>query len=161
MIVFRIAGSDDADLLMRLERAASIAALAHVFGVDRAYPSDDVRARWELVLDGPRAAGQHPVTTLVALDGDEPVGFAAFDAVELGHFGVVPDRFGTGLADRMHAEVLSRCSDDLRLWVLEDNTRARRFYERHGWRPDGRRGESEFAPYPIQVGYRRTAAPGS
>jgi GNAT superfamily N-acetyltransferase len=26
---------------------------------------------------------------------------------------------------------------DAVLWVLEDNPRTRRFYEKHGWRPDG------------------------
>lgn len=47
----------------------------------------------------------------------------------------------TGVACRM----MVRALDDLRargfrlaiLWVLESNARARRFYERGGWRPDG------------------------
>ena len=30
------------------------------------------------------------------------------------------------------------------LWVLEDNPRARRFYEREGWDLDGARKEDEF-----------------
>jgi GNAT superfamily N-acetyltransferase len=40
------------------------------------------------------------------------------------------------------------------LWVLEDNPRARRFYEREGWTPDGRRREEEVLGVPInEVGY--------
>jgi RimJ/RimL family protein N-acetyltransferase len=37
--------------------------------------------------------------------------------------------------------------------VLAENTRARRFYERHGWTADGRAQESQWPPYPVEVGY--------
>ena len=44
--------------------------------------------------------------------------------------------WGTGLADaliaRCHAALALRFDDAL-LWVLTDNPRARRFYERNGW----------------------------
>lgn len=41
------------------------------------------------------------------------------------------------------------------LWVLEENIRARSFYERHGWRPDGARKDYEIggALYP-ELRYR-------
>ena len=139
---------DDADLLMRLERSASTDALAHIFGAGTSYPSDDVRARWQLVLEDPL------VTTLVSRAEAEPMGYASFDEVELRHIGVLPDWFGTGAANALHDEVLARTEGDLRLWVLQGNGRARRFYERHGWRADGRSSPSGFPPYPLQVGYR-------
>jgi GNAT superfamily N-acetyltransferase len=52
-----------------------------------------------------------------------------------------PEVVGTGVGRRLFAHAV----DDLRrrgfraatLWVLEANERARRFYERAGWRPDG------------------------
>jgi GNAT superfamily N-acetyltransferase len=52
-----------------------------------------------------------------------------------------PDRVGTGAGRRLFAHAV----EDLRargfrsatLWVLETNERARRFYERAGWMPDG------------------------
>jgi GNAT superfamily N-acetyltransferase len=51
-------------------------------------------------------------------------------------FYVHPDAWGSGLADAL----MARCEAALRrrfaaasLWVLRDNPRARRFYERHGW----------------------------
>lgn len=51
-------------------------------------------------------------------------------------FYVHPDAWGTGLADalieRCHAALADRFDDAL-LWVLTDNPRARRFYERNGW----------------------------
>jgi ribosomal protein S18 acetylase RimI-like enzyme len=40
-----------------------------------------------------------------------------------------------------------------RLWVLEQNARARRFYERHGWYADGSSRVVEFPPNPLDLGY--------
>jgi GNAT superfamily N-acetyltransferase len=70
-------------------------------------------------------------------DPDGPGGAAAATPTgELYGFYVHPDAWGTGLADAL----IERCHDALRrrfdaasLWVLRDNPRARRFYERHGW----------------------------
>jgi hypothetical protein len=43
------------------------------------------------------------------------------------------------------------------LWVLEDNPRARHFYERGGWMLDDGRREEEFLGVPItEVRYRIT-----
>jgi hypothetical protein len=39
--------------------------------------------------------------------------------------------------------------------VMVDNERARRFYEKRGWQPDGRNEVSPFPPYPRLLGYRR------
>jgi hypothetical protein len=39
--------------------------------------------------------------------------------------------------------------------VLEDNARARRFYERRGWRPDGTDRIVPFPPHPLDVGYTK------
>jgi RimJ/RimL family protein N-acetyltransferase len=39
------------------------------------------------------------------------------------------------------------------LWVLEENARARRFYERHGWRENGRTRAVPYPPNPLDVGY--------
>jgi hypothetical protein len=40
---------------------------------------------------------------------------------------------------RAIAEVHVKVVRDPMLWVLADNPRARRFYEREGWRPEGTR----------------------
>jgi RimJ/RimL family protein N-acetyltransferase len=43
------------------------------------------------------------------------------------------------------------------LWVLEGNGRARRFYERAGWAPDGTHKDDVLAGTPIrEVRYRRS-----
>ena len=49
-----------------------------------------------------------------------------------------PDEWGTGTANRLIAAALAALPDGtVRLWVLADNHRARRFYERHGFAADG------------------------
>jgi hypothetical protein len=37
--------------------------------------------------------------------------------------------------------------------VLEDNMRARRFYERRDWRENGETRVVEFPPNPLDIGY--------
>ncbi|WP_370616747.1 GNAT family N-acetyltransferase [Mumia sp. Pv 4-285] len=144
----REAGPDDADALTACEEAAYVTGLAHVFG-DLTWPEAAIRRRWVDELDEPG------VTTLVAdADGGGVLGFAAYDAQVLRHLGIVPGAWGSGLAVGLHDEALRRHGDrPIRLWVIEENARARRFYERLGWVLDGRRTASEWPPHPVQVGY--------
>ena len=37
--------------------------------------------------------------------------------------------------------------------MLEENHRARRFYEKHGWRLNGETRVVEYPPHPLDVGY--------
>ncbi|WP_327122189.1 GNAT family N-acetyltransferase [Streptomyces sp. NBC_01341] len=54
---------------------------------------------------------------------------------------VDPDRIGTGAGRTLLERATARAGSDgfreMALWVLKGNTRARRFYERAGFRPDG------------------------
>lgn len=146
-----LAEPDDAAALASLEEQANRVALAHVFGPELPYPYDDVLARWSLVLEEPGA------TTLVARDGGRVEGFAAYDLASLRHLALAPELFGSGLAAQLHDEVVAAWRvaglRQATLWVLEENHRARRFYQRRGWRPDGHRQECRWPPYPVEVGY--------
>ena len=53
---------------------------------------------------------------------------------------------------RLRADGWERCH----LWVLEDNGRARRFYERLGWIENGTSRVVPFPPNPIDLGYSMT-----
>jgi hypothetical protein len=44
-------------------------------------------------------------------------------------------------------------ADRCHLWVLEENRRARRFYEKPGWRENGETRIVPFPPNPLDVGY--------
>ena len=46
--------------------------------------------------------------------------------------------------------------DEATLWVLEENPRARRFYERAGWRTDGeRKADERWGVRAPEVRYRK------
>jgi len=102
--------------------------------------------------------------TLVATDdADTVVGFVTLGSyrVEQNHeeldpaFGEIlaiylePVRVATGVGRELMAAALAELSrrgyTTVRLWVLEDNHRARRFYERAGFKPDGERSTYEIA----------------
>lgn len=87
------------------------------------------------------------------------VGFAATRASELLHFGVAVGSWGTGLAATAHGEILTRLATagvtQAHLRVYQENHRARRFYEKQGWRQTGRRTRTPFPPHPVLVAYER------
>ncbi len=130
--------------------------------LDALHPADRV-GTWQDTLD----ASAWPHTGVIALLGpaeqgggeEGPVtGFVSFSPArdDVGHLGdptidgavgeiltfyLDPSVFGTGGADLlMRAALVALRAAQFRaavLWVLGTNARARRFYERHGWRPDG------------------------
>jgi ribosomal protein S18 acetylase RimI-like enzyme len=89
-------------------------------------------------------------TVLVAMVDHLLAGFAAIgrardvksdDAGELYAINVHPDYWRTGVGTALLAEAQRRLADHgyrrAVLWVLPGNVRARRFYERHGWKLEG------------------------
>jgi GNAT superfamily N-acetyltransferase len=104
----------------------------------------------------------------VAEDGGRIVGFAAAGpsrteegSAELYAIYVLPEAWGTGAGPGLMAAVKDWFASEgyatAMLWVLADNPRARRFYEREGWRVDGERidtvrgVEVEEALYRLQL----------
>jgi RimJ/RimL family protein N-acetyltransferase len=97
-----------------------------------------------------RVQPAYPGTHTVVADEDGTiVGFASFGpyrgdpgAGEVYAIYVDPKRWGGGVGRRLMATARATLSPDfreVRLWVLEENHRARRFYERAGMTPDGAR----------------------
>jgi GNAT superfamily N-acetyltransferase len=70
-------------------------------------------------------------------------------------FGYWATWIGSALRDWAlgHIRILgtTRCH----VWVLEENTAARRFYERRRWRENGRTRAVPYPPHPLDVGYTR------
>ena len=64
---------------------------------------------------------------------------------------------GAGRALMEHAEAeLIASYDEATLWVLDDNPRARRFYELAGWETDGeRKAEERWGVRAPEVRYRK------
>jgi tRNA dimethylallyltransferase len=152
--VLRRARPDDLEPAFQVQRRASLAGLAHIYPPDRyPFPDEAVRERWCAALADPAA---HVV---VAEHAAGIVGVAAAREGWLDGLYVVPESWGNGLAGRLHDEALRLLAADgatsARLWVLEHNARARRFYERRGWRRDGSERVVPFPPHPLDVGYTR------
>jgi len=140
--VIRESGRSEAESHVRVQRAASLAALGHIFG-DEPYPDDAVLRRWQTF----------PGTVLVSEREDEIVGVAGIEGEWLHGFYVLPDRWGTGVADELHEAAAEL--GVTRLWCLEENRRARRFYEKHDWELNGETRVVEYPPHPLDVGYSR------
>jgi RimJ/RimL family protein N-acetyltransferase len=99
----------------------------------------------------------------VALADDEIVGFACTGPSrevegisQLYAIYFLPSSWGSGLATPLALTALGDAPDTI-LWVLEDNKRARRFYERLGFVVDGtRRGETFGSEVVQEIRLRRT-----
>jgi GNAT superfamily N-acetyltransferase len=109
---------------------------------------DTHEQRWHEVLD----EGAEPVW-IAEDERDVVVGFASAgpsqteeDVAELYAIYVRPDAWGGGAARKLMRAVIDWFIAEeyttAMLWVLDDNPRARRFYEREGWRHDGTRTDS-------------------
>jgi GNAT superfamily N-acetyltransferase len=150
--VIREARPGEDELLAAIQRDASLAALAHIFPPEEyPFPLDAVRERWRDALDDPLT------TVLVAEHEGAPVGAAGCRPEWLDGLYVLPGSWGRGIGRRLHDDVLERLrssgSTRCHLWVLEHNDRARRFYERLGWRENGDTRVVPFPPNPTDVGY--------
>lgn len=67
------------------------------------------------------------------------------DAAEIVAIHSLPESWGTGLGHAMLTQALKQIGDQpVYLWAFKENTRARRFYEKHGFCWDGAERISEF-----------------
>ncbi|WP_169978812.1 GNAT family N-acetyltransferase [Microbispora sp. H10836] len=159
--------------------AAAIAAV-HVRSWQAAYPGLMPQAH----LDGltpamrlpvwERLLGESPRRTevLVAEVDGSVAGFAAFgpgrdddvgpaSVAEVSAIYLMPEVWGAGVGGRLMSAALDNLAaagyEQATLWVVEGNDRARRFYERGGWRPDGAVQRDESDGFPLtEVRYRRS-----
>ena len=148
----REARPEDAQALATVQERASVAALGHIFPPELyPYPRQAIRRRWIKAIADPERR------VLIAVIDDESAGAACVSEEWLEGLYVVPERWSTGLADALHEQALELVralgSTRCHLWVLDDNARARRFYERRGWRENGETRVVEYPPNPLDVGY--------
>jgi GNAT superfamily N-acetyltransferase len=153
---------------VRLARAADVGTMERIW-------VDAGREAWAHILRPETLAGLAPperlrespeegaLVLVVERDG-ETVGFAdaradAFGDAVVRAFYTHPSVWGLGAGRTLMEALLGRLRADgfpaARLWTAEANDRPRRFYERAGWRPDGRkRHESWHGSEFVEVGYR-------
>ncbi len=152
MSTLRVARATEATLLAELQERASVAAFPDIFPPERfPFPRDAVHERWTQALEDPAAS------VLLAQRAEEAVGVALLRPDWLEGLYVLPEWWGKGVADELHDRGLEIVRDlgsaQIHLWVLEGNTRAKRFYERRGWQENGRTRVVPYPPNPLDVGY--------
>jgi GNAT superfamily N-acetyltransferase len=154
-VVIRRALPDESETLLRIQREAAVEAFVHVFPPDLyPFPDDEVRENWKAALADP------DVEIYVAEIDGEPAGSVGVGSGFLRTLYVLPQYQGSGLGSALHDHALERLRvlgwDQAKLWTLEGNHSARRFYERRGWSLNGETREVPFPPNPLDVGYSRS-----
>ncbi len=129
----------------------------------------EARARlWTTLLEDPSPSFS---AWVVEVDG-EIVGFASSDrageddlppgTIELLAIYLLEPHVGSGLGSRLIDTAEASWRDGgatlATLWVLEENTPTRAFYERHGWAADGATKVDVNDAYGTQVRYRKELA---
>jgi ribosomal protein S18 acetylase RimI-like enzyme len=163
----RPARPEDAAAIAEVHVRTWQAAYEHVFGAERLAALDLATRveRWRRRLVEPERRHE----AVLVVEGEEGiVGFASCgesrDAARQGELYaiyVLPAAWGSGAGHALMAAALAALRqggfETASLWVLEDNPRAQRFYERVGWIESGDRREVEFLGVPItELGYRIT-----
>jgi GNAT superfamily N-acetyltransferase len=137
-------------------------------GYRHLYPPEELDAleldwsRWTRRLERPPPGW----ATYVAESHGRTVGFVSVGpsrdeagAGELYAIYVDPGEWSRGAGQALVARAEERLAEEYAvatLWVLEDNPRARRFYEAAGWRLDGARQQVErLGVSPPEVRYRK------
>jgi ribosomal protein S18 acetylase RimI-like enzyme len=162
-VLIRPARPEDAEALVDVHVRTWAAAYEHVFGAERLATIDRERRRaiaaWWIESGG---------TVVAELDG-RVVGLASVGPStdvegegELYAIYVLPEAWGggagRGLMDAAK-ELLRASYRDATLYVLDDNPRARRFYEREGWAVDGVTKTEEWLGLEVtEVRYRISLA---
>jgi ribosomal protein S18 acetylase RimI-like enzyme len=127
---------------------------------------DNLRVEDRAAMHSFGAADPSSPETLLAVEGDEILGFVAFgpsrdedtpDAGEIFALYIEPAHWNIGIGRLLMREVREhlrqRGLSEGTLWVLEGNEQAERFYRAEGWQPDG--AEREEDPYGPIVTVRR------
>jgi GNAT superfamily N-acetyltransferase len=189
VVLIRSASAQDAAGIAAVQRESWLAAYEGIIArdtIEQVMPPDDDGTR---VRQAFRARPWQSVIVAVAGEGPEPpgevAGYAAFgpevdvlgapwphpptaagrrgEVAELYALYVHPTRWSTGTGRALMERTLARTAragyQHITLWVLEDNARARRFYERAGFAPDGTRNILERLDNVPELRYRRPLTP--
>jgi GNAT superfamily N-acetyltransferase len=162
-VVLRQADEADAEGFVRAYESSWDATLAPIVGksLGELMPFE---TRVENYLESLEAVSEH-ARVWVAERAGEIVGLAVAvrdspQSVELRSLYVVPEAWGSGVSAKLMVAAIESVRGDATeavLWVGEDNTRARRFYEREGWVLDEATRASPLGPG--EVRYRLPLEP--
>jgi GNAT superfamily N-acetyltransferase len=152
--VIRAARADEADTLLAIQRGACVAAFAHIFPPELyPFPDDLIRTAWQEALADP------DVEVFVAESDGEPIGSVSVGGDFLRTLYVLPAHWRTGIGTALHDHALERLRARgcrrAKLWTLEENWNARRYYEKRDWTLTEETRVVPFEPNPIDVQYAK------
>jgi GNAT superfamily N-acetyltransferase len=161
----RAARASDAEAIERIRIRGWQLGYRHVFPPEQLDLLALDWSRWERRIERPTAGW----ATYVVEGRGRTLGFASIGPSrdeqgvgELYAIYVDPDEWSRGAGRALIARAEERLAEEYAeatLWVLEDNPRARRFYEAAGWRRDGARQSIErLGVSPPEVRYRKRLA---
>jgi GNAT superfamily N-acetyltransferase len=150
----RPARPDEAETLLAIQRDACLVAFAHIFPPEEyPFPDQDVLANWRAAL------AERETEVYVAEDEGVPVGSVSLGNGFVSTLYVVPSHQGTGVGSALHDLALERLraqgNDVAKLWTLEENWNARRYYEKRGWTLTEETRVVPFPPQPLDVQYEK------
>jgi GNAT superfamily N-acetyltransferase len=151
-LIVRAARREEDETLLAIQRAASVAAFAHIYPPERyPFPDDDVRTLWRTALADPG------IDVYVAEFDGGAVGGVSVDDEWLRTLYVLPEYWSHGVGSALLVHGLGRMRERgakrAKLWTLEGNELGRRFYERRGWTLTDKTRIVPFPPNPIDVQY--------
>jgi GNAT superfamily N-acetyltransferase len=152
--VIRAARADEAETLLAIQRGACVAAFAHIFPPERyPFPDDLIRTAWQAAL------ADADVEVFVAESVGEPIGSVSVGGDFLRTLYVLPAHWRTGIGTALHDHALERLRargcPRAKLWTLEENWNARRYYEKREWTLTEETRVVPFEPNPIDVQYEK------
>jgi GNAT superfamily N-acetyltransferase len=159
----RLARPNDAAGIARVQERGWQAAYRHLFPAEELDRGGFIHVdRWTDRLVRPPAGW----ATFVAEHDGDVVGFTSVgpsrDESGIGELYAIyvdPDQWSTGTGRTLieqAEEQLRTTYAEVTLWVLEDNPRARQFYEQAGWSVDGgRKAEARWGVRAPEVRYRK------
>jgi GNAT superfamily N-acetyltransferase len=165
-MVVRAARAGDAEAIERIRVRGWQIGYRHVFPPDELDRMEVDWTRWQRRLNSPPPGW----STYVAEGRGRVLGFLSIgpsrdekDVGEVYAIYVDPDEWSRGAGRALIERGEQRLAEEYAeatLWVLEDNPRARRFYEAAGWRTDGGRQSVErMGVSPPEIRYRKRLAP--
>jgi GNAT superfamily N-acetyltransferase len=152
--MIRAARAGDVEALLAIQREACVTAYPHIYPPELyPFPDDEVRLIWQLAL------ADEEIEAFVAEDDGRAVGSVSVGGEFLRTLYVLPSHWRGGIGSTLHDFALDRLrargQTTAKLWTLEENRPARRFYEKRGWTPNGETRVVPFPPNPIDVGYSK------
>jgi GNAT superfamily N-acetyltransferase len=163
----RRASLDDSAAAAAVQCRSALVAYRHIFPAEAPAPTpESLTPLWNARIDDDRWAvwvaekGGDVVGAVMA--GPDPDAPGKQRVGHLARLYVLPECWGSGVGRLLYNAAIEwlRSSGflQLTLWVLEANTRGRRWYERRGWVQDGR--ELVWEKLGVrEVGYRLELAP--